>query len=294
MRKKSMDFEQILNERTQWAETALAGCFPVGGDCPASLSEAMAYSVLAGGKRLRPVLLLSACVDLGGEAEAARPFACALEMIHTYSLIHDDLPAMDNDDLRRGRPTNHKMFGEALAILAGDGLLSLAFSTMAAACTGPREVRALQEIATGAGVQGMVAGQVEDVLHDGQPVGRELLAFIHAHKTASMLQGALCAGGALAGAGEETREALRQAGLKLGLAFQIQDDILDVTGDEAALGKPLHSDEKNHKTTYADFYGLEGADALSRQYSDEAAQIFDGLGLSFLAGLTKKLTQRKA
>lgn len=290
-----MDFKTALQEKTQRVELALNSYFPVGGSCPDLLSEAMAYSVFAGGKRLRPVLLLGAYEALGGrELEKALPFACALELIHTYSLIHDDLPAMDNDDLRRGKPTNHKVFGEDMAILAGDGLLSYAFSILSEACTDLCGVRAMAAVAKGAGVQGMVAGQVVDVKNDGKPVDRETLAYIHTHKTAAMLIGALTAGGCLANAEEARLKTLEEAGLALGLAFQIQDDILDVIGDEKTLGKPVHSDAKNQKTTYATFFGLEGAAALADTYSQKAMSLFSSLGPGggFLSDLTAYLTKR--
>ena len=235
--------------------------------------RAMAYSAEAGGKRIRPVLLLMFCRMLGGDVNKALPLACAVEMIHTYSLIHDDLPCMDDDDLRRGKPSCHKQFGEATALLAGDGLLTMAFSMIAAADL-PADVRigAVKILSQRAGVFGMIGGQEMDLQNEekGSRISAETLEQTYALKTSALLQSA-CEMGVLAGGGVE--EAVEKAGkyaYHLGLAFQIVDDILDVTGDEKTLGKPIGSDEENGKATFVSLYGLKKARELAAAHSDKA------------------------
>ncbi len=225
---------------------------------PDRLRQAMRYSLLGGGKRLRGCLLLAACDLAGGDTEAALPFAAAMELIHAYSLIHDDLPAMDNDTLRRGKPTNHVVFGEAMAILAGDGLLTHAFEIMAAS-SHPRAFRALGEIARAAGVGGMLAGQTLDVTMEGTPPQMDLVEAIHRGKTAAMLTAPLTAGLILGGAGEEAVEAGRAYGFHLGMAFQIVDDLLDLEGDPALMGKTLGKDVREGKLTWPACVGAEQA-----------------------------------
>ena len=242
-------------------ELALGPMLESLGAIPDRLLEAMRYSLLAGGKRLRPVMLLAACDMAGGDITAAMPFACALEMIHTYSLIHDDLPAMDNDDLRRGKPTNHKVFGEDLAILAGDGLLNAAAELMARTAmrmADARGIHALEIIMRHAGVTGMIAGQTKDVLSEGDDPREDLVSYIHAHKTADLLEAPMEAGLALAGADEEQIRAAFEYGLHLGLAFQMTDDLLDVTGDAALLGKNTGMDAELNKLTWVALKGVEG------------------------------------
>ena len=241
-------------------EAALAGQLRSLKEIPAGLLEAMEYSLLAGGKRLRPALLLMACDMAGGSVEDALPFACALEMIHTYSLIHDDLPAMDNDDLRRGRPTNHKAFGEDVAILAGDGLLSAAMELMlraACAMDDLRGARAAHAIARRAGVTGMVAGQFVDVTQEGTTPTEDTVSYIHAHKTADLLTAPMEAGLMLAGAPDEKVRAGTAYGYHLGMAFQMVDDLLDVVGDAAALGKNTGMDAALGKLTWVALRGVE-------------------------------------
>lgn len=251
------------------------------GSVPDRLMDAMLYSLEAGGKRLRPVLLLAACEAAGGVEEEAVPFACALEMIHTYSLIHDDLPAMDNDDLRRGKPTNHRVFGEDVAILAGDGLLSAAMELMLrAACTMPghRGARAAEAIARRAGVTGMVAGQTLDVTLEGTEPTAEKVAYIHTHKTADLLTAPLEAGALLAGlAGDRLGEFIRY-GQHFGLAFQMVDDLLDVVGDAALMGKNTGMDAQLHKLTWIAVHGVEQTRLDAQQHIAEAvraAKAFD-------------------
>lgn len=293
-----MNCKEQLSMKAKEIDGYLQKSLPQQSEYPSEIFEAMRYSIFAGGKRLRPVLLLSACEALGGETEKAVDFACAIEMIHTYSLIHDDLPAMDNDDYRRGRLTSHKKFGEATAILAGDGLLHHAFEIMANACVKDcsiQTVKAMQAIAHGAGVYGMLSGQVVDVLSEGKQIDEQTMYFIHKNKTAAMLQGALKAGAILAGATQQQVEIMEQAGEKIGVAFQIADDILDITSTLEELGKPVHSDEKNEKNTYVTMYGIEKSQQMVETLSQQAISLFQTLGekADFLVELTKYLIDRK-
>lgn len=268
------------------------------GQIPDRLLEAMRYSLLAGGKRLRPVMLLAACEMAGGEAELALPFACALEMIHTYSLIHDDLPAMDNDDLRRGKPTNHKVFGEDLAILAGDGLLNAAAELMAHTAVemaDMRGIRALEIIMRHAGVTGMIAGQTKDVLSEGVKPEEALVSYIHAHKTADLLEAPMEAGLALAGADEKQIKAGFEYGLHLGLAFQMTDDLLDVTGDAALLGKNTGMDAALDKLTWVALKGVEGTAKDAEEQVALAEKALDALPYetTFFRDLAQSTLTRK-
>ena len=268
-----MSFKEELKNRANTVDEYMEKFLPSADDYPEIIFEAMRYSVFAGGKRLRPVMVMEACRAFGGDWESSMPFACAIEMIHTYSLIHDDLPAMDNDDYRRGRLTSHKVFGENIAILAGDALLHQAFEVMAKACVQQNDIRytkAMLAIAQGAGVHGMVSGQVVDVISEGKEINKDTLDFIHKNKTAAMLIGAL-------------------------KAFQIQDDILDVTSTVEKLGKPINSDEKNHKVTYATMFGVDDAAKIVEDMSEEAIEILKGMGskADFLVELTKYLIKRE-
>jgi len=268
------------------------------GQIPDRLLEAMRYSLLAGGKRLRPVMLLAACEMACGEAELALPFACALEMIHTYSLIHDDLPAMDNDDLRRGKPTNHKVFGEDLAILAGDGLLNAAAELMARTAVemaDMRGIRALEIIMRHAGVTGMIAGQTKDVLSEGVKPEESLVSYIHAHKTADLLEAPMEAGLALAGADEKQIKAGFEYGLHLGLAFQMTDDLLDVTGDAALLGKNTGMDAALDKLTWVALKGVEGTAKDAEEQVALAMKALDNLPYetTFFRDLAQSTLTRK-
>ena len=241
------------------------------GSIPDRLLEAMLYSLMAGGKRLRPILLLASCEMAGGDAEAVLPFACALEMIHTYSLIHDDLPGMDNDDLRRGKPTNHKVFGEGTAILAGDGLLNAAMETAlrASVCMDDfRGLRATEILARHAGVTGMIAGQTIDVTLEGSTPTTELVTYIHSHKTADLIQAPVEMGMTLAGCCTEHVEAGARYGYHLGIAFQIVDDLLDVTGDAALMGKNTGMD--GSKMTWVALRGLDGARKDAEEHIQQA------------------------
>lgn len=252
---------KTFKEYRQMTEEALIPMLSSLGDIPSPLWEAMSYSLEAGGKRIRPALLLAACETAGGDSSLALPFACALEMIHTYSLIHDDLPAMDNDDLRRGQPTNHKVFGENVAILAGDGLLNAAAELMAVSAVkmdDMRGIRAMEIIMRHAGVTGMIAGQSEDVTSEGQEPREDIVRYIHEHKTADLLEAAVEAGLALAGAEETEIAAGREYALHLGLAFQMTDDLLDVTGSADRLGKSTGKDQEQNKMTWVALKGVEG------------------------------------
>ena len=254
-------------------EEALSRTLRGVGQAPDRLMQAMDYSLSAGGKRIRPVMLLAACEMAGGTAEEALPFACALEMLHTYSLIHDDLPAMDNDDLRRGKPTNHKVFGEDLAILAGDGLLNSAAEIMArAALERPdrRGVQAMEAILRHAGAGGMIAGQVYDLSAEGKTPSPETLKRIHAHKTADLLQAPMEAGLRLAGAPEERIADGLAYGYHFGMAFQIIDDLLDVIGDAGLLGKQTGMDAAMGKMTWVGLRGVEGAREDARKETEAA------------------------
>ena len=245
-------------------EEHLTDFLPKVDDNSISVYDAMEYSLLAGGKRLRPVLLLAACDFSGGDIMSALPYACAIEYIHTYSLIHDDLPAMDDDDLRRGKPTNHKVFGEATAILAGDGLLSSAFEAMSKdlllyfddPVKLKSRVRAMYEIAKGSGCKGMIAGQIADIEAEGKQCSKELLDYIHVNKTAALIIAAVKAGAHIGGASRDKLDDLVVYAENLGLAFQVADDLLDVLGDETEIGKHIDSDTKKEKITYPGLYGI--------------------------------------
>jgi len=277
---------QTWKELQTDVDSALTRYLCLDEDCPAGLREAMSYSVNAGGKRLRPILVLLACEACGGTAEAAMPAACAIEMVHTYSLIHDDLPAMDDDELRRGRPTNHVMFGEAMAILAGDALLTTAFQVMASRVQ-PAKVAAecCADLAAAAGASGMVGGQVADLdaerrlpetANNGQDHDAQrsvaLLQSIHRRKTGTLLTCALTLGARIARADTQTLQLLDHYGRCVGLAFQITDDLLDVLGDATKLGKEVGKDTEHGKLTYPALLGIEQSRAQAAALVDEACR----------------------
>lgn len=271
----AFDLDQYMRERAALVEHAL-GQTVKAVDGPATrLFEAMRYSLLAGGKRLRPVLALAACEAVGGAREASLGFACALEMIHTYSLIHDDLPCMDDDDLRRGRPTNHKVYGEAIATLAGDGLLTDAFKVMAeTAASGQAPAAAvlevIAELADAAGSGGMVAGQVIDLMGEGRELALDELAYLHSKKTGALFVTAVCGGARLGGADERQLVALRTYAQALGLAFQVADDLLDVEGTTESVGKRTHKDADRGKATYPALMGIERSREFARELAARA------------------------
>lgn len=275
-----MDLQAFLDEKRILVQDSLRNIL-ASISVSGTLREAMEYSLLGGGKRLRPILAIAACEAAKGSIEAALPYGCALEMIHTYSLIHDDLPCMDNDDLRRGRPTCHVVFGEAVALLAGDALLTEAFRIMASKgvmATGQGGVacRIIFEVARAAGAEGMVGGQVLDVLYEGKEGTKEILDAIHTNKTAALIRAAVLAGALVAGADEEMIDRFSTYGSSVGLAFQIRDDLLDVDGNEAEVGKRLKKDEA--KQTYVKHYGIEASKARIEKLVDQAIASIDCLG----------------
>ncbi len=260
--------------------------------------EAMEYSLMSGGKRLRPVLLMAAADSVGGDGEKFLSVASAIEMIHTYSLIHDDLPAMDNDDYRRGKLTNHKVFGEATAILAGDALLTLAFEVMTRQKNVEPKIllEVVKEMSIAAGVSGMVGGQMIDLESEGKKINLDTLKKMHLGKTGALFKAAIKSGAILAGADEKKLSALTNYAENFGLAFQITDDILDVIGDEKNLGKPVGSDEKNHKSTYVTLTSLDEAEKLAEKSVDDAVDSLKNFGdeANFLRELVKFLIDRKS
>ena len=271
-------FEAYITARKAMIDEALARYLPGEKNYPAIIFKAMRYSLFAGGKRIRPILCLAALEALGAKEETERsalPLACALEIIHTYSLIHDDLPAMDNDDCRRGMPSSHKAFGEDIAILAGDALLTEAFSLMSnrelmEAIPLERVLAVIHEIARAAGCFGMIGGQVVDVQSEGQAVDEETLYFMHTRKTGALIVASLKTGALLAGAGEKELNALAGYGLSIGLMFQIVDDILNVEGDKYATGKSTGSDASRGKATFPSLFGLEGSRRKVRDLKEQA------------------------
>ncbi|MCR5715490.1 MAG: polyprenyl synthetase family protein [Lachnospiraceae bacterium] len=296
-----MSFDEKLSARVAEVEQIVSSYLPKEEGYQKTVLEAMNYSVLAGGKRLRPMMMQEAYRLHGGDGKVIEPFMAAIEMIHTYSLVHDDLPAMDNDQYRRGKLTTHAAYGEAMAILAGDGLLNYAFETACKAFEIAPGVhtaigKALTVLSRKAGIYGMIGGQVADVEAEkkGLRIDEDKLMFIHAHKTAALIEASLMCGAILAGAsGEDVRD-METVGYNIGLAFQIQDDILDVTGNEAELGKPIGSDEKNDKLTYVKAHGLTEAAAQVEKLSAEAIALLQKNTLQddFLIELTRALVHR--
>ncbi|MCC0628937.1 MULTISPECIES: polyprenyl synthetase family protein [unclassified Clostridioides] len=294
-----MEFKQCLKEKASFIENILKEYMPKEEGYQKTVIEAMNYSLSAGGKRLRPILTLEACKIVGGNEEDAIPFAIAIEMIHTYSLIHDDLPALDNDDLRRGRPTNHKVYGEAMGILAGDALLNYAFEVMLAGSINKENpekyLKAINEIAKGAGIYGMIGGQVVDVESENKQIEKEKLDYIHMNKTAAMMVGCMRAGATIGGANSEQMEDITKYAKNIGLSFQIVDDILDIVGDEAKLGKKVGSDIENHKSTYPSILGLNKSKEIAHNLIDEAKKSIEKLSddVDFLKGLAEYIIDRE-
>ncbi|MBD5545305.1 MAG: polyprenyl synthetase family protein [Lachnospiraceae bacterium] len=296
-----MNFKEELAKRIEEIEGILKHYLPKEEGSQKAVLQAMNYSVLAGGKRLRPMLMQEAYRLFGGTEDIINPFMASLEMIHTYSLIHDDLPAMDNDEYRRGKKTTHVVYGEAIAILAGDGLLNYAFETAAGAfAKKPGDCRveqAFSVLAKKAGVFGMIGGQTADIVAEGrtEPLTLEELLYIHENKTAALIQSALMIGALLAGAGKQQVLDMEKAGYDIGVAFQIQDDILDVTGDMEKLGKPIGSDEKNNKATYVTLVGLKQAEKEQERLSGEAVRLLEKAGAgSFFLELVQSLITRES
>ena len=294
-----MEVREKITEHTKEVEDIITKFLPAEEGYQKTVMEAMNYSFLAGGKRLRPMLMLETYRLFGGSSKAIEPFMAAIEMIHTYSLIHDDLPAMDNDDYRRGRKTTHVVYGEAMGILAGDALLNFAFET---ACKGlmaepgnPNVAKAMQILAQKAGIYGMLGGQVVDVEFEGLPLEREKLDFIYDLKTGALIESSMLIGAVLAGADEEVQNVILQVAGDIGLAFQIQDDILDVVGDEATLGKPIGSDVRSDKTTFVALKGLADCRILVAELTDRAVEALAPFGseAESLRGLAQSLAGRE-
>lgn len=293
------NFDLELKEKTKYVEKIVYSYCPREEEMQKIIIEAINYSIKAGGKRLRPMLLLETLKLFGGNEKDAYPFMAAIEMIHTYSLVHDDLPAMDNDEYRRGKKTTHAQYGEDMGILAGDGLLNLAYETMSDAVVSSgnplRAAKAMKIIAKKAGIYGMVGGQVVDVINDNKEKSLETIDYINNLKTAALIEASMMAGAVLAGAEEENIECVEKIAKNVGIAFQIQDDILDVTSTTEVLGKPVFSDEKNHKSTYVSICGLDNSKKKVEEYSEEAIQLLDGIGEKneFLKELIYKLINRE-
>ena len=302
-----MDFKGELIKRTQEIEDILKAASPKEEGYQKTIFEAMNYSLMAGGKRLRPMLIQESYRLFGGKhEEVIHPFMAAIEMIHTYSLIHDDLPALDNDEYRRGRKTSHVVFGEAMAILAGDALLNYAFETASKAFDLTQDMdefrhvaKAIQILSQKPGIYGMIGGQVVDVEREGQPLTQSVLDFIHEMKTSALIECSMMIGAVLAGISEENLNKVERIAKNIGISFQIQDDILDVTSSLEVLGKQTHSDEKNNKTTYVTLFGIDGAMREAERLSDIAINLLkdisEGHGLfnPFLEELICQLVHRE-
>ena len=294
-----MNFQDELTKRTDEIEKGIREFLPKEEGFAKSMAQAMNYSMLAGGKRLRPLLMQETYRLFGGKEKVIWPFMTGMEMIHTHSLIHDDLPALDNDDYRRGRLTTHKVYGEAMGILSGVALLNYAYETMLLAfertAYPERVIRGLSVMAEKTGIHGMLGGQSVDVENDGTPLTKEMLDYIYRNKTSALIEAAMMTGAILAGADENSVAIIEEAAGKIGLAFQIQDDILDVTSTEEELGKPVHSDEKNNKVTYVTLFGIEEASRQLKELSEDAVSLLKGLNKNneFLYLLVEKLINRR-
>lgn len=294
-----MNFMSELEKRAATINRALDKFLPQGDCHPSTLHEAMRYSLFAGGKRLRPVLALSTAEILGGNKDHIMPAICALELIHTYTLVHDDLPAMDNDDFRRGIPTCHKKYGEAIAILTGDALLTLAFEFIArcsnsSVVSSERLMTVVKEVAQAAGSLGVIGGQVVDMTSAANKVDRETLSYIHRNKTGALIRVSVRTGAILSGAGENDLDQLTRYAEHLGMAFQIADDILDITGDAKKMGKPSGSDQKNNKATYPALYGLDEARKMAQAEAEKAIHCLEAYGdkAEFLRELVRFTVER--
>ena len=293
-----MNFKEEYQNRIRSIENILKKYLPCQEGYQKIIMEAMEYSLMAGGKRLRPMLMKESYALFGGEGEIIEPFMAAIEMIHTYSLVHDDLPAMDNDEYRRGRKTTHVVYGEDMGILAGDALLNYAFETACRAFDiAPEESgrigQALKILAGKAGIYGMIGGQVVDVKESGHILTGEMLDFIYRLKTSALIESSMMIGAVLAGAGAENTEKMEQIARGIGLAFQIQDDILDIEGDAQVLGKTIGKDARDEKSTFPSLLGLEECRRLADSLTEEAAQAVSGMeGSGFLAELARSLTGR--
>ena len=293
------NFDTELKERTAYVEKIVYDYCPKEEGLQKIIIEAMNYSLKAGGKRLRPMLVLETLRLFGGDEKEAYPFMAAMEMIHTYSLVHDDLPAMDNDMYRRGKKTTHAVYGEDMGILAGDGLLNMAYETMSMAILKSkypqRAALAMNILAYKAGIYGMIGGQTVDVINENKEKDIDTINFIHKLKTAALIEGAMMVGAILAGVDEQAVETVEEIATNVGIAFQIQDDILDVTSTLEMLGKPIGSDAKNHKTTYVTLKGLEESRKEQQELSLHAIETIRNIGYSndFLMELVTSLITRE-
>lgn len=294
-----MNFKEELREKTRETEKIIKRYLPKEEGFAATLAKAINYSMLAGGKRLRPIMMRETYEMFGGEERVIEPFMAAMEMIHTHSLIHDDLPALDNDEYRRGRETTWKVFGEDMGVISGAALLNYAYEAALSAFDlsehKDRVVLALQVLGAKTGIYGMLGGQSVDVENDGKPLDIQLLDYIYRNKTSALIEASMMIGAILAGADHDKIRQIEKAAGYVGLAFQIEDDILDVTSTQEELGKPIHSDEKNHKTTYVTLKGIQAAQQEVEQLSRKALEIFDGLEEKneFLRTLIWELVSRK-
>ena len=294
-----MNFQDELKRRTDEIEEMFRSFLPAEEGFARTMAQAMNYSMLAGGKRLRPILIQETYRLFGGTEKVAEPFMAGMEMIHTHSLIHDDLPALDNDDYRRGRLTTHKVYGEAMGVLSGVALLNYAYETMLQAFSltedQDRVICALKVMAEKTGIYGMLGGQSVDVENDGKPLEKEMLDYIYRNKTSALIEASMMTGAILAGADEQQVAVVEEAAGNIGLAFQIQDDILDVTSTDEELGKPVHSDEKNNKVTYVTLFGIEEASRQVELLSEKAIKLLKSLNKNneFLYLLIEKLINRR-
>lgn len=296
-----MDFQNELAVRSEYATDVVLSFIPKANLFDGEIIEAMEYSLISGGKRLRPILIDVFYRLFSGKEDLCRPFMAAMEMLHTYSLVHDDLPALDNDDLRRGKPTTHIKFGEAVGVLAGDGLLHMAYETCIQAfdCTGnyTNVLRALRIFGKKTGLNGMFGGQSADVVNTGKEISDKLLYYIYKNKTGALIEGSMMIGAALAGADDETLAKVEKIGFNVGMAFQIRDDILDVYGDEKIFGKPVLSDDRNNKKTYLSINGLEKSRKDVEIFTSNAINMLDEIGnnneeRAFIKELFMYLTSR--
>lgn len=297
-----VNFQDELKKRTEEINKVIQSYLPAEEGFAKTMAQAMNYSILAGGKRLRPMLILETLRLFGGEEKLAYPFMAAMEMIHTHSLVHDDLPALDNDDYRRGRLTTHKVYGEAMGVLSGVALLNYAYEVMLTAFdkadTPDRQahvIQALKVISHKTGLYGMLGGQSVDVENDGKPLSKEMLDYIYKHKTSALLEASMMAGAVLGGADEQELALVESAASDIGLAFQIRDDILDVTSTSEELGKPVHSDEKNNKITYVTLFGTEEASRQVEALSESAVSSLEKLNRKneFLTALVREMAGRR-
>lgn len=294
-----MDLQEELNKYKILIEDELKRIIPKEDIPQKTILEAMEYSLLSGGKRLRPILLLKSCELVNGDIKDAIPFAIAVEMIHTYSLIHDDLPIMDDDDYRRGYLTNHKVYGDGMAVLAGDGLLNFAYETMLNSLIDKEDIKkyinAMNVIAKSAGFNGMIGGQVVDIASENKKINSETLDFIHLNKTSALIEASLVAGAIIGEGSSKEIQALKDYGKLIGISFQIRDDILDIIGDKEKLGKDIGSDIENDKSTYVSIHGMDKAINDLKEYKNKAIEIiseFDENKIKFFIKLSDYLTIR--